>query len=151
MAEVLDAQTHIDDLLFIAGHLIDILEQENTALTHNRTDLIRDLVDQKTRLSRAYEIRVLGLTRLPEGLDAIDPVLIEELKSQGDRLQELIEVNARELSIGIQTGRRFMEVLTDAVKTATPSAGTYGANGASGAEAMPKNAPTASLAIDEQL
>lgn len=151
MAEVLDSQTRVDDLLFIAGHLIDVLEQENVALTHNRMDLMHGLVEQKVKLSRAYEIRVLGLAKVPDSLSGVEPALVEELKRQASRLEELIEVNARELSIGIETGRRFMDVLSESVKNATPTAGTYGATGASGMDAMPKNIKTASLAIDEQL
>ena len=151
MAEVLDPQTRMDDLLFIAGHLIDVLEQENDALERNRYDQLRELVDQKTRLSRAYEIRVLGLAKTPDALEGVDQVLIDELKQRGDRIQELIEINARELSINIQVGRRFMEVLSETVKDATPTAGTYGANGAAGATALSKNTKSASVAIDEQL
>lgn len=151
MAEVLDAQTRVDDLLFIAGHLIDVLQQENVALAHNRMDLMHELVEQKVKLSRAYEIRVLGLSKAPDSLNGVEPALVEELKSQASRLEELVEVNARELSIGIETGQRFMDVLSDSVKTATPTAGTYGATGATGTSALPKNAKTASLAIDEQL
>lgn len=151
MAEVLDSQTRIDDLLFITSHLIDILEQENTALAHNRIDLVHSLVDQKTSLSRAYEIRVLGLTKSMDGFDGIDPALLEKLKQQGVRIEELIEVNAKELNIGIEVGRRFMDVLSESVKTATPSAGTYSASGVSGIDAVPRHLKTSSIAINEQL
>lgn len=151
MAEALDSQTRIDDLLFITNHLIEILEQENVALAHNRIDLVRSLVDQKTSLSRAYEIRVLGLTKSMDGFDGIDPALLEKLKQQGARIEELIEVNAKELNIGIEVGRRFMDVLSESVKTSTPSAGTYSASGASGVDAAPRHLKTSSIAINEQL
>ncbi|HEY9164308.1 MAG TPA: hypothetical protein VIN57_06830, partial [Magnetovibrio sp.] len=77
MVEVLDAKTRISDLLFIATHLIDVLEQENAALAHNRVDAVRNLLDQKTKLSRAYEIRVLGLIKSPDDLDDVEPAEIE--------------------------------------------------------------------------
>lgn len=151
MAKTLDSQTRIDDLLFITSHLIDILEQENAALAHNRIDLVHSLVEQKTSLSRAYEIRVLGLTKSMDGFDGIDPAQLEKLKQQGTRLEELIEVNAKELNIGIEVGRRFMDVLSESVKTATPSAGTYSASGVSGIDALSKHLKTSSIAINEQL
>ncbi len=151
MAEALDAQTRVDELLFIARHLIGILEQENTALAHNHFNKVNDLLDQKTKLSRAYEIRVLGFERADAPLDGIEPELIEALKSQSIRLQGLIEDNARELRIGIETSKRFMDVLAQSVKEATPDVGTYGACGRTGLDARAQNRSAAALAIDENL
>lgn len=151
MAKVLDPQTRIDDLLFIASHLVELLEQENVALAHNRIDVIHELVDQKVKLSRAYEIRVLGLEKSPNSLDGIDEAQIEELKRYGDQIEELIEVNAKELSINIDVGNRFMAVLTESVKVATPSAGTYDSTGSAGMNASSRNKQIASLAINKQL
>jgi len=48
MAEVLDEKTRVEDLLFIAGHLIKLLEQENAALSHNRIDKVKELLEQKS-------------------------------------------------------------------------------------------------------
>lgn len=151
MAEVLDPQTRIDDLLFIASRLIEILEQENVALAHNHLDVIHELVDQKVKLSRAYEIRVLGLKKSPNSLTGVDKTQIEELKRYGDQIEELIEINARELSINIDVGKRFMDVLTESVKVATPSAGTYNSTGSAGLNASSRNKKMASLAINKQL
>lgn len=147
----MDAMTRVDELLFITSHLIDILERENAALALGQHASVAELIEQKAKLSRAYEIRVLGMGQADEDYSEVEPALIEALKQQGDRLNELMEVNARELSIGIDTSRRFMEVLSQSVKNATPTAGTYGANGASGLDALPQKGHTASVAIDEQL
>ena len=54
MAEVLDPKSRVDDLLFIAGHLIDLLETENIALKASKLDVVESLIEQKTKLSRAY-------------------------------------------------------------------------------------------------
>jgi len=151
MAETLDAKTRVDDLLFIAAHLIDILEQENTALTHNKIDVVGDLLEQKIKLSRAYEIRVIGMEQSGQTLAGIEPALIEDLKQQSARLQSLVESNARELKVGIETGKRYMEALADGVKAATRNAGTYGANGTSGYAALGTKAQSSSVAIDENL
>ena len=150
MAEVLDPKSRVDDLLFIAGHLIDLLETENIALKASKLDVIESLIEQKTKLSRAYEMRVLGMQKSEQNFADIDPVLIEELKTQSARLQELVEVNAQELEISIATGKRYMEVVAESVKQSTPSAGTYGSNGAKGHEAQEKVKPS-SLAINENL
>lgn len=151
MAEALDAQTRVDELLFIAGHLIGILEKENAALVHNHFDVVNTLLDQKTKLSHAYEIRVLGFEHAEDPLEGIEPKIISELKAQGIRLQELITVNVRELKIGIETSKRFMDVLAQSVKNATFDVGTYGACGRTGPDASPQNRNAAALAIDENL
>lgn len=151
MVEVLDAKTRVDELLFIANHLIEILEQENTALAHSRLDVVSELVDQKVKLSRAYEIRALGLQHSGQKFDDVDPALIKQLKDQSEQLQALVEINAKELKIGIEIGNRYMDIMADIVKTATPSAGTYSANGASGIGALGTKSKSASVAIDETL
>lgn len=151
MVEVLDPKTRVDDLLFIASHLIDILEQENTALAHNRVDVVNELVEQKVKLSRAYEIRVMGLEHSGQDFAGVEPALLQELKDQSDRLQALVEINAKELKVGIETGRRYMDVLAESVKTATPSAGTYSSSGASAFASLGKKAKSASVAVDENL
>jgi hypothetical protein len=150
MAEILEAKDRIDDLLFIAGHLIDLLEKENLALKQSRIDLVQDSIDQKVKLSRAYEIRVLGMKKSDQDLSDIEPALLEELKNQSKRLQELVEINAKELKISLDTSKMFMGIVADSVKASTPSAGTYGANGSDGV-AHGANAKSASLAIDENL
>ena len=150
MAEVLDSKSRVDDLLFIAGHLIDLLETENIALKASKLDVVESLIEQKTKLSRAYEMRVLGMQKSEQDFSDVEPVLIEELKTQSARLQELVEINAQELEISIATGKRYMEVVAESVKQAAPSAGTYGSNGTKSHDVQEKAKPS-SLAINENL
>jgi len=151
MAEVLDPKDRLDDLLFIARHLIEILEQENIALEKDRMDLIHQSLDQKTKLSRAYEIRVIGLQQSGQDFSDIEPVLVEELKQQSDRLQELVEINERELKIKLDVGKMYVDVIAESVKSATPSAGTYGSRGATDKLASGEKVKSAPIAIDENL
>jgi len=151
MAEILEAKERIEDLLFIAKHLIEILEQENAALVEGRNSVVGDLVDQKTKLSRAYEIRVLGMDQPDQDYSKVEPALIEELKTLSSRLQELVVINERELKINIEVGKRYMDVVAESVKAATPNAGTYGAQGTSEREEHNRKSKTASFAIDENL
>lgn len=151
MSEVLDPQTRVDELLFLAGHLIEILERENAALEDRHIDTVKELVEQKTMLSRAYELRVLGMEQSGQDLSGIDPDQIEQLKAQSEQLQALVEINAKHLKIGLDTGMRYMEVLSEAVKTASNTAGTYGRDGGTDAPVIGKQASNASIAIDEQL
>ena len=150
MAEVLDSKSRVDDLLFIAGHLIDLLETENVALKASKLEVVESLIEQKTKLSRAYEMRVLGMQKSEQDFSDIEPVLLEELKTQSARLQELVEINAQELEVSIATGKRYMDVVAESVKQSAPSAGTYGSNGTKRHDVQEKAKPS-SLAINENL
>lgn len=151
MTEVLDPQTRVDELLFLGSHLIELLERENVALANQDLGPVREMVEQKTMLSRAYELRVLGMEQSGQDFSDIDPDQIAALKAQSERLEELVEINAKNLKIGLETGRRFMEVLADTVKTAEHPAGTYNNNGGTDTPLIGKQTTTASVAIDENL
>jgi|GEM_PF-868756 len=151
MAEVLEAKERIDDLLFIAQNLIKILEQENKALTEGRNNVVQDLLEQKIKLSRAYEIRVLGMDQPDQDYSEVDPILMEKIKDLSLRLQELVEINANELKINIEVGKRYMNVVASSLKAATPSAGTYGARGIPEQDAHVNKAKMSSFSIDENL
>ncbi|MBL4615580.1 MAG: hypothetical protein JKY27_11995 [Magnetovibrio sp.] len=146
----MDAAKRIDDLLFITTELIELLEQENAALLNKDLAVINQLLDRKLALSRAYEIRFFGLKNSEDDMSEIDPALIEVLKERSVRLDQLVDINSKALKVGVETGKRFMSVLSESVKTATPSAGTYGADGMAGASSRP-SAQTASVAYDKVL
>lgn len=151
MAEVLEAQDRIEDLLFIATHLIKILEQENKALEDGKIEVVHELLDQKSKLSRAYEIRVLGLEQSGQDLSKVDRPLLEDLQKHSDRLHELVEINKRDLSIRIDVSTLYMDMIADSVKAATPSAGTYSSNGNANIDALGSKTKSPSFAFDENL
>lgn len=146
----MDANKRIEDLLFITTELIDLLEQENIALNTNNLVLVNSLLDRKIALSRAYEIRFFGMQNSEGDLNEVEPEMLKTLKEQSFRLDQLVEINTKTLKIGVETGKRFMGVLSESVKTATPSAGTYGANGVTGASSKPAK-QTASVAFNKVL
>lgn len=147
----MDPQTRIDDLLFIVTNLNEVLQLENEALEQGRHGQVSELVEQKVKLSRAYEVRVLGMKYADDSYVGVAPVALASLKEQGERLNALIEINERELSIGLETSRRFIEVISDTVKAETPSAGTYGCDGAVGLTGPANRKKTASIAINKEL
>lgn len=149
----MDASKRIEDLLFIASKLADLLEEENAALKNNRFDIVQKLLESKTALSRAYEIRVFGMKREEDRslYDEDDLVTIEQLRDVGARVAELVSENERMLKIGLEVSRRFMDCVATSVKEAKPGTGAYTSNGIVGAtgSAAKKQAP--SLALDEVL
>lgn len=149
----MDARKRIDDLLFIASNLAELLEEENAALQNNRFDVVQKLLESKTALSRAYEIRVFGMKKEEDRslYDDDDLIAVEQLRSVGKRVAELIVENERMLKIGLEVSRRFMDCVASSVKQAKPGTGAYTSNGIIGAtgSASAKQAP--SLALDEVL
>jgi len=151
----MDAGKRIEDMLFITNSLADLLEQENAALQSNRLDLVQSLLERKTTLSRAYEIRIFGMKQEFEHeqaqYDEVDRANIDELTEVGQRVAALIDENEKMLKVALEVSRRFMACVADSAKQATPGTGAYSASGRTGVNAMPNQKQAASMALDETL
>jgi len=123
------SNNRIEDLILITGRLVDILERENDALSNRRNAELRDILDEKVTLSRVYESRMQVISEKPELLDDVDADLREKLQNLGQQVSTLIESNGRLLKVAMTVNRRVVELIAEAVREATPSAGTYGAKG----------------------
>ena len=151
----MDAGKRIDDLLFITNGLADLLEQENAALHSNRLDIVRSLLERKTTLSRAYEIRVFGMKQELEHeqaqYDEVDLANIDRLTEVGQRVAVLIDENEKMLKIALEVSRRFMACVADSAKLAVPGTGAYSASGRTGATTTATQKQAPSMALDETL
>jgi len=151
----MDAGKRIDDLLFITNGLADLLEQENAALHSNRLDIVQSLLERKTTLSRAYEIRIFGMKQELEleqaQYDEVDIANIDRLTEVGQRVAVLIEENEKLLKVALEVSRRFMACVADSAKHATPGTGAYSANGDVGLNASAVQKQATSMALDETL
>jgi len=153
----MDAGKRIDDLLFITNGLADLLEQENAALQSSRLDIVQSLLERKTTLSRAYEIRVFGMKQELEHeheqvpYDEEDIANIDRLTEVGQRVAVLIEENEKLLKVALEVSRRFMACVADSAKHATPGTGAYSANGNVGPNASAVQKQATSMALDETL
>ena len=125
----MEPSNRIEDLILIMGRLIDILERENDALSNRRNSELHDLLDEKVTLSRVYETRMKAINEKPELLQDIEEGVRERLSDSGARINILIEENRKLLKTAIDTNRRVVELITDAVRTTAPGPGTYGASG----------------------
>ena len=149
----MDAGKRIEDMLFITTNLAELLEEENAALKSSRLDIVSGLLERKTTLSRAYEIRVFGMKQEQDTAeyDEADLANIERLHEVGERVAELIIENEKTLKIALEVSRRFMDCVADSVKQATPGTGAYAANGVVGKQTHVAQKQAASLALDETL
>lgn len=138
----MDPTKRVNDLIVITGRLADLLELENLALINKKNQDLYDILDEKVTLGRVYETRIMGLTEDSEALDGVDPELLERLRDMGKKVNGLIEENAELLKVAIETNRRVVDLIAEAVKASTPSAGTYSQTGATempNHRAAPKN------------
>jgi len=149
----MEAGKRIDDLLFITENLEQLLEQENAALRSKNLAVVRGLLDRKTTLSRAYEIRVFGMKQEQDRAeyDADDLANIERLNDVGARVAVLIVDNEKMLKVALEVSRSYMACVADAARQAVPGTGAYSPRGGATAStaAMKRQAP--SLALDETL
>ncbi|MCH7935479.1 MAG: hypothetical protein IH994_00105 [Proteobacteria bacterium] len=147
----MDPTKRVNDLIVITGRLADLLERENVALREKQNKELNEILDEKVTLGRVYESRIMGLTEDPEALDNVDKELLERLRGIGEKVNGLIEDNAKMLKIAIEANRRVVNLIAEAVKASVPSAGTYSPTGATGAHdqrAAPKNV---AISVDHTL
>lgn len=147
----MEPKQRVEDLIVICGRLADVLEKENGALRDQRTTDLRDLQEPKGTLSRAYESRMAGLAGKPEQLTEVDFSLREKLMGLGERLTGLMVENERLLRVAMESHRRVVDVIAEAVKTVQPGPGTYSQGGVVGAPTGRGGAKGTPLTINEAL
>ena len=147
----MDPKQRVEDLLIICGRLADVLEKENFALRNQRGDELRALLDDKSLLSRAYESRVSGLADRPQQLAEVDADLREQLREVGVRVNGLMAENDKLLRVGLESHRRMVEVIANAVKATQPGPGTYSRAGTVGQPARRNPMHSAPLTVNRSL
>jgi flagellar biosynthesis/type III secretory pathway chaperone len=149
----MDINKRFSELIAISGQLADVLERENAALTRYERGSLPALLEEKTRLGRAYESRMETLGDDAAALAEADPDLGRRLGEIGARVRDLIARNARLLKIAIEANRRVVDVIADAVKSSTPGPAIYGVRGRKAAAATAtRGAPTSvPITLDRSL
>ncbi len=147
----MDTTQRINDLILIATEFADVVAAVNETLKNNNAKQVEALFQRKDSLSRAYESHVKGLANISrEDMAKIDEELRGRLTAAGKKLEKVIEENTQLLKIALDIHHKVVDAIAEAVRDATPSAGTYGANGSTGysGHAAPKSA---SFTLNETL
>lgn len=137
----MDINKRLTELIAISGQLASVLERENEALTHYERGGLQALLDEKTRLGRAYESRMEALGGDATALVEADPDLGQRLREIGANVRNLIARNARLLKIAIEANRRVVDLIAEAVKASAPGPGVYGVRGRTAAAGTSRGAP----------
>ena len=130
----MDSNNRLNDLIVITGSLAELLKRENRALRGHRVQEVRDLLDEKTTLSRIYEMRYKGFTESPDIINNADIDIRRRLQAMGEKVQCLMEENTKLLRAELEANRRVVEMIAEAVRKQQPSAGTYGAKAVTSAD-----------------
>ncbi|HEX9702051.1 MAG TPA: flagellar export chaperone FlgN [Rhodospirillales bacterium] len=147
----MDLTNRVNDLIAITGRLAVVLERENDALRNHRNKELNEILEEKVTLGRVYESRMMGLSENADALNQVDPGLREQLRAIGEKVNGLIEDNAKLLKVAIEVNRRVVNMIAEAVKASVPSAGTYSPTGAAKAEG-PRTAPrNVAISLDRTL
>ncbi len=150
----MDPTNRINDLIVLTSHLADLLARENQALREQRLHDATALLEEKNTLSRALESRVEGLGKLAEGdreLDHVDPDLRERLHGLGEKVNAMVEENAKLLKVAIEANRLVVKAIAEAAKASRPGPGTYSANGAVDDKGSAGAARNVAISVDHQL
>lgn len=144
-------ESRINDIILITERLTDVLERENTALKDRRNRDLHDLLDDKVTLSRVYETRMQYFSKHPDELINTTPELRQKLSEMANYISALLQENAKMLKVSIEANRRVVDMIAEAVKTATPGPGTYGSKGTTGLSESKSQAQGLALSIDQTL
>ncbi|MDA0306968.1 MAG: flagellar export chaperone FlgN [Proteobacteria bacterium] len=148
----MEPTNRVNDLIVITNRLAELLERENDALRNKQNKELTEILDEKVTLGRVYESRIMGLAEASaEAIDSVDLELRDRLRVLGQKVNDLIIDNAKMLKVAIESNRRVVNLIAEAVKESVPSAGTYSATGTTGGpehHAAPRNV---AISIDHTL
>jgi hypothetical protein len=147
----MDANNRLNDLIIVTGRLVELLKRENDALQNHKTNVVHDLLDEKTALSRVYETRFKSLAENPEVLQETDPDLRAQLHTLAAQVDELMGENAKLLRAAIEANRRVVDLIAEAVQNQQPNAGTYGVNAVKSEDGASSSSRRVSLSLDQTL
>ena len=147
----MDPNNRLNDLIVIMGRLAEILRRENEALSLRRPRDVHSLLDEKATLSRVYETRYNAITEHPEVIARADTDVRNRLLEMGNKLQSLMDENARLLETAISANRRVVDLIAKAVQEHQPSAGVYGSHGATSRAGSNAAAQRVAFSVDQNL
>ena len=140
----------IRDLISLCTALIRLMRQETQCLKAMNPSAIAKLQDQKSALALSYHEQVRQLAGEPRCLQAVEPVLRDELKREMAALAEEVTLNERALRAARNANERVLQLIADAVSATRTKHDTYGRDGAPRAEARVGEKPVA-LSVDRRL
>lgn len=139
----MDINEKISNLLTVTQRLVSILERENAALAQYKPGMIAPTVEEKGKLSKAYELLSKSLIQDGEAIKEVDEARRLRLGELVAKLDTLADENSRRLRIAIEASQRALSAVAKAAKENMTQQTGYGRNGTLGT-ASQQGAPNAS-------
>ena len=141
----------VRDLIGLCSGLIALLDKETQHLKAMKPREIEGLLDQKSALALGYQQQVKHLAEDPVCLQAVEPVLRQELQEAMHKVQTEVARNARALEAARLANEKMLQAIVSAVSEKKGAVATYGSNGeASSADRDGAGAPV-TLSVDQRL
>lgn len=147
----MDMKQRVDDLIVISGRLAELLARENEALRQRQSQVVAGLLDDKAKLSRAFETRVQGLVEQAAKIAEVDAEARDRLRTLGAKVRELMAENGRLLKVAIEAHNRVVGLIAEAVKSSAPGPKTYSASGATAPRSRGAAAQVAPVSVNRSL
>ncbi len=139
----------VDGLIEVASRLIQVMTEETEILRDMRPGDIKELQEEKSRLSRVYEDKLRELRENPASLASMKPSLHRELQRVLGRFGTTVEANAAALKAAATANERLLRIIVDAVAEQRADTPGYSRHGtAAHANGTPTNV---SISLNQQL
>lgn len=147
----MEPEKRMADLISVTGRLVDVLERENAILVERRHNDLADLLDEKETIGRVYQARIMGLQEDPEQLRDVDESERLKLKELAIKVDKLVAENARMLQAAMYASKRIVEMVAEAVRDTTNTAGTYSQKGSTQIPVAKSEVRSGAISLDQTL
>ena len=118
-----------ETLMTVIERLNSLLTDENQNLVDRKVAAVGEIVDEKDKLCKAFELLVRGLVKDGANIHEVEGDLRDELHAMGSHLKDLVDDNISSLKSAIGANERLMNAVRNAAIQCTPKAGNYTQSG----------------------
>ena len=147
----MEPNRRIDDFVTITSQLIDILKKENQALKDHQYSDLKELLEDKTTISRVYETKLQTLEDQPDFLTDSDHSLKVRLTSLANEVNKYVEENGLRLKIAIEANRKVVDLIAEAVRETSQKTETYGSSGSNSLSGGRAESKSIAISLDQTL
>ncbi|MCK5296581.1 MAG: hypothetical protein KAJ75_06800 [Alphaproteobacteria bacterium] len=119
----------LSELLDIIHGLSDLLEKENDALKKHELEIVKELLERKTFLTRSYQEHIIAMNKNPDIIQSQNEEQKESLKVLAVKLEKLSGENDKLLKANIDAGGQLLEAIVQAAKSVHEKDAVYSVNG----------------------
>ncbi len=143
--------SRIDGLIQVTSRLIAVLEREVELLRAVPSTELEALQEEKSALTAAYESQARSLSGHPESLEALQPVLRDELERVTSRFQSAVAANEVALRAARETTQRVLQAIADELDKNRCDKAGYSAQGCAASSSRRTSGPPLSITLDQRL